>query len=173
MPYIVLASKLAFQKTRADDPKVPDGPEVIVVKGGLVPDWVSTFQVSALTSAGLLAWANEPEAVVVPEGVPQVRLPEQPVILPSDPAGVPPVVGDLIVDVPDDRRDETMVDVPSVTEPTPAVAPLPELPKASDSKDVWEQFATHPRIGLSLAEAEAMTKQNLMAEVKSRHAAAQ
>jgi hypothetical protein len=171
MAFIVLAAKLAFQKTKANDPKMPDGPEEIVSQGGKVPDYVPTYITSALASAGNVVWADDqielPEILPVP---PQVRTPDQPAVLPSDPNGTPMTVGDLTPDTP---ADEVVVDVPPVVEPEPAVAPLPDLPKTADSKDAWEQYATHPRIGMTLGEAEAMNKTDLMAEVKKRHAAVQ
>jgi hypothetical protein len=174
MPYIVLAGQLSFQKTKADDTRVPDGPEEIVRKGGQVPDYAPAFLVGALASAGLVVWAEDQRPDLVPfEELPaQVRTPDQPPVLPSDPNGTPPLLSDILT--PDEQRPAEVEggDVAPVVEPEPAVAPLPALPKAADSKDVWEQYATHPRIGMTLGEAEAKNKTDLMAEVKRRYEAA-
>ena len=173
MAYQVLFNKLSFQKTKEGQPTVPDGPEVIRVRGELVPDWVPTFQVSALASAGMVVFAADPDPVLRPiEEVPeQVRTPDQPVVLPSDPNGTAPTLADLVVE--DETPPVTDPDVPvTPTGDNPAAEPLPALPKQSDSKDVWEAYATRPQIGMALGEAEAMNKTDLVAEVKRRYAAA-
>jgi len=174
MAYQVLFNKLSFQKTKEGQPTVPDGPEVIRVRGELVPDWVPTFQVSALASAGMVVFAADPDPVLRPiEEVPeQVRTPDQPVVLPSDPNGTAPTLADLVV-VEDETPPVTDPDVPvTPTGDNPPAEPLPALPKQSDSKDVWEAYATRPQIGMALGEAEAMNKTDLVAEVKRRYAAA-
>jgi hypothetical protein len=171
MPYIVLANKLAFQKTKPDNPTVPDGPEELVSRGSNVPDYVLTFQVAALAAAGQIVWANRPDPVLVPvdSQPPTGRTPDQPAVLPSDPNGTPVVLEDVL----SDPATTPEAPGPAVNDPaTGPATPLPELPKAADNKDTWEQYSTLPQIGMTLGEAEAMNKTDLMAEVKTRHARA-
>jgi hypothetical protein len=171
--YLVHFTKLDFQKTDPDDPKVPMGDPVTIDRGQPVPDWVTEFQINALLNAGMVVYAADRDpAMVPPQALPaQVRTPDQPVVLPSDPNGVAPVLADREQeDLPESS--EPARDATPVAPPAAPVAPLPDLPKAADNKETWEQYATHPRIGMSLAEAEAMNKADLMTEVKRRHAAA-
>lgn len=73
MAHIVLYDRLAFQKVKYDDEGnrtiEPDGPEVIVKKGGYVPEWVEDWQLSAFQQSGMItAVADrpaEPEPVAV------------------------------------------------------------------------------------------------------------
>lgn len=173
MPYIVLANKLSFQKTKDDDPRVPEGEALLVNKGERVPEWSPTFLISALESAGLVVFAQESVPPFEVGPVPaQPRTPDQPIVLPSDPNGAAPTLGDLLAPV-----DETPVGTGeagsgSSTDAADPAVPLGPLPKTADSKDVWEQYAAHPSIGMTLGEAEAMNKTDLMAEVKRRHALA-
>lgn len=173
MPYIVLAPKLAFQKVKANSPTEPDGPEEVVNKGGFVPDYTTEFLINTLSASGLIAYAEaqRPDLRPADELPPQVRTPDQPLVLPSDPNGVPSVLGDRPEDTQpaDDADDEV---VPADPEPTGPVAPLPSLPKSTDNKEAWESYATLPQIGLTLAEAESKNKTDLMAEVKRRYEAA-
>lgn len=177
MPYIVLANQLSFQKTKDDDPRVPDGAEILVKKGERVPEWAPTFLISALDSAGLVVFAQETVPPFEVGPVPaQPRTPDQPAVLPSDPNGTAPTLGDLIGSTEDPPLDEDFdnsvgPDGTTVGHGT-AANPLGPLPKTADSKDVWEQYAAHPSIGMTLGEAEAMNKTDLMAEVKRRHALA-
>lgn len=168
MPYLVLARALAFQPTKPGDPTVPSGPEELVERGQFVPDYVPAATVNALTAAGLLAWAERPDPQIVPfdSQAPQVRTPDQPVVLPSDPNGTPPLLGDLT-----GAGDEVVVDVEPATEPDPE-RQVPELPRASDSKEVWENYAQLPHIGMTQGEAEGMSKTALVSEVKDRYARA-
>lgn len=168
MPFIVLAPRLAFQKTEPENPTVPVGDEEIVQRGGSVPDYVPTYITSALASAGSVVFADErPDLRPVDDVPPQVRTPDMPGVLPSDPHGVPLLPGDLVTTEP---PREVEVDVPPVDETGGPALGAP--PKASDSKDTWETYATHPKIGMTLAEAEAMNKTDLMAQVKQRYEAA-
>lgn len=174
MPYIVLANRLAFQPVMPNDPRIPDGPEEVVEKGGVVPDYVTTFLISSLASSGLVVWADDtrPDLHPVDEVPAQVRTPDQPPVLPSDPQGTPPLLSDLVA-ADDSAADPVVVDVPPANEPDPAPAPLAPLPKANESKDTWERYAAdNPQIGMTLEQAEAMNKTDLMAEVKRRHEAA-
>jgi hypothetical protein len=169
MGYLVLASQLAFQKTDPSSPTVPVGPEELVTRGQFVPDYVPTATVNALTAAGLLAWAERPDPLVVPfdSQVAQVRTPDQPTVLPSDPNGTPVSLADTFPGL----DDQVAVDADPVVDPEPS-RQLPELPKASDSKETWETYAQLPAIGMTQGDAEAMNKTSLMAEVKERYARA-
>jgi hypothetical protein len=170
MPYLVLARELAFQKTDPADPTVPVGPEELVTRGQFVPDYVPAATVNALSAAGLLAWAEAPDPAVIPfDSQPaQVRTPDQPVVLPSDPNGEAPLLADVLGDT---GTSDVAFDVTPVTEEQPGQQ-VPDLPKNSDSKETWENFAQLPIIGMSQGEAEAMNKTDLQAEVKKRYAAA-
>jgi hypothetical protein len=167
MSYVVLARQLAFQKTKLGDPHVPDGPEEIVQRGGFVPEYATTNLVNTLGASGLIVWTDLQDPGVQPPDSepPAARTPDQPPVLPSDPNGQPTLLGDLAT------PDPVVVDV----EPPPGPEPgqeVPALPKSSDSKDVWENYAQLPAIGMTQGEAEAMNKTDLMAEVKDRYARA-
>src|SRR5689334_4917319 len=98
MAYQVLFQRLAFQKTKDGDPTVPDGPEVVLNRGELVPDWVPTYHLSALFNAGMIVEvADEPRVDLVPvAAVPeQPRTPDQPAVLPSNPNSAPMVPGEV------------------------------------------------------------------------------
>lgn len=157
MPYVVLSGRLAFQKVDPDNPRVPVGPEEVVEKGGYVPDYATTTLVNALSAAGNIVWTEVERPDLLPLGseAPQVRTPDQPVVLPSDPNGQPPFVGDVM----------------PVAEPEPT-RQVPDLPSGSDNKETWENYAQLPHIGMAQAEAESMNKTALMAEVKDRYARA-
>lgn len=157
MPYIVLKQRLAFQRTDPKNPTIPVGDEEIVERGGRVPDYVPTFIVSSLANAGDVVFADEPDPMVVPANqlAPQVRTPDQPTVLPSDPNGVPPLLGDPEEPVVEEDEGD-------------AVA----LPATGDRKEVWEAYAQRPEIGLTQGEAESMNKADLMAEVRARFDAA-
>jgi hypothetical protein len=172
MPYIVLANRLAFQPTKPGEPTMPDGPEQIVHQGESVPDYVPTYVTAALASAGNVVWTDRSSVELFqPEPIPaQVRTPDQPVVLPSDPNGEALTVGDLTPDAP--VQDTPVTEAPPSGDTEIPAEPLPPLPKAADNKDVWENYATRPQIGMTLGEAEAMNKKDLMAEVTERHNAA-
>lgn len=172
MPYQVMFAKLSFQPTKPGEPTVPDGPEETVLRGGLVPDYVPTYIVSALLNSGMIVPVAEPDPRVVPATqIPeQVRTPDQPAVLPSDPNGTPPVIADLPPVTTTDVPADPFPSGPSVD--TPDTEPLPPLPRPADNKEAWETYAVRPQIGMTLGEAEAMNKTDLMNEVKRRHAAA-
>lgn len=157
MPYIVLAQKLAFQPVDPDEPRIPIAPEEIVERGNPVPGYVSTFIVSALANAGQLAWVEDLDPRIVPanQAPAQVRTPDMPPVLPSDPNGRAETIGDPAP--PDDEGDD---------EPEP-------LPSAGDKKEVWEAYAQRPEIGIAQADAESMTKATLMAAVTEKYNANQ
>lgn len=144
MPFIVLAQKLAFQKTDPANPTMPIGPEDIVERGGRVPAYATAFTLSALANSGMVVWADIPSPDVLPDSATpaQVRTPDQPPVLPSDPNGVP---------------------LPS------GIVPEGPPPATADKKEVWEAYAQRPEIGMTQGEAEAMNKQDLMAEVRARY----
>lgn len=174
MPYIVLANRLSFQKTKADNPTIPDGPEALVSRGQQVPDYAPAFLIGALSSSGLIVWAEDrrPDLVPAEDLPPQVRTADMPPVLPSDPNGVPPTLADMLGgNAPE--PDPVVIDVDPAKEPDPAPAPLAPMPKSTDSKETWEQYAaSDPRLGTTLAEAESMNKTDLMARVKANHQAA-
>lgn len=65
MSYVVVFNRLAFQRTKADDPSLPDGPEDILSKGDTVPDYVPQFTLDALAASGMIMMlTNDP---VVPD----------------------------------------------------------------------------------------------------------
>lgn len=168
MAYQVLTGRLAFQKVDPEDPMVAIGEEVIVEKFGKVPDWVLPFTINALTNSGLIGPSLEREdgPIVLEQIPPQPRTPDQPLILPSDPNGtpLPPGLGVDVV-VPDEAGTAPVADT---TTTEPAVKP-----SASDSKAEWELYATTPQVGMTQAEAESMTKRDLIAEVNRRESAQQ
>jgi hypothetical protein len=59
MAYVVHSSALAFQRTKKDDPSMPDGPEEIVKQGDRVPDYVGPFHLAALASAGMISVVSD------------------------------------------------------------------------------------------------------------------
>lgn len=156
MGYQVVFSKLDFQKSDPKNPTIPLGGPVTLNRGEFVPDWVPEHQINALLNAGMVVFAADPIPGLRPstEDPAGVRTPDMPPVLPSDPNGVPPLLADR----------------PSVKGEQPVDDELPPLPKDSDNKETWEQYAARPLIGMTLAEAEAMNKRDLMAEVKRRHA---
>lgn len=170
MAYVVLARQLAFQPVDPANPKVPTGPEEIIQRGSFVPDYAATGLINALDAAGLIVWADVERPDLVPVGSEpvQARTLDQPAVLPSDPNGVPMFVGDI---TPAADPEPAPGDVPPPSEPDPAQQ-VPDLPRPSDNKETWENYAQLPHIGLSQAEAESMNKTDLMAQVRDRYAAA-
>lgn len=73
MAHIVLYDRLAFQKVKFDDEGnrtiEPDGPEVIVKKGGYVPDFVEDWQLSAYQQSGMITAVADRPAAPEPEPV--------------------------------------------------------------------------------------------------------
>lgn len=171
MPYVVLAARLAFQPVDPADPKMPTGAEELVDRGGFVPDYAPTGLINALDAAGLIVWTEQERPDLRPVGTePEApRTPDQPVVLPTNPNSPLMPIGDVVVT--DTPADPVVVDVPPADEQQPD-RQVPALPKASDSKETWENYAQLPVIGMSQGEAEAMNKTDLMAEVKARYAAA-
>lgn len=145
MTYRAVFSALSFQKTKTDDPSVPVGDPVLVARGEALPEWVTPFQVNALVNAGMIVnTGDERPAYLAPEAeLPaQPRTPDQPDVLPSDPNGSP-----LVLD--------------AVT-PGGTVA----RPGDRDGKAKWEAYAV--QVGVPQAEAESLSKAELMAEVDRR-----
>jgi hypothetical protein len=152
MAYQVHFLKLSFQRTEPDNPMVAVGEPEIVGRGGLVPDYVSTFIVSALLNAGMVFPA--PDAGIPVEPIPvQPRTQDQPDVLPT-PAVPPMRIGD----------EPTTVTEP---DPEPETEPIGR-PEQGDRKATWEQYAV--QIGVPQGDAESMTKAALIAEVDRREA---
>jgi len=164
--YLAVFNKLDFQRVDPQNPRVPIGDPVTIMRGEKVPEWATEFEVSALVNAGMITYAADTRPDLVPiDAIPaQTRTPDQPPLLPSDPNGVPPLLGDrgsVAAETPVDETGPAPVD---------ETAPLPALPKSNESKEVWETYAQHPLIGMTEAEAEGMNKTDLVTEVKRRHA---
>lgn len=147
MAYQVRTERMAFQPVDPDDPTVPTGPEEIVERGGIVPDYVAPYIVSALLNSGVIvAVADRPDPTLVPvkdEPASPALNPEQP-----PPPGTFPLT-------PSGSDDDAEAD-----------APVTEKPSARDSKAAWESYAVG--VGVPQAEAESMTKVELIAEVERR-----
>lgn len=147
MAYQVRTEKMAFQPVDPDDPTVPTGPEEIVVRGGLVPDYVAPYIVSALFNSGVIvAVADRPDPTLVPVS----EEPAAPALNPEQP---PPPGTFPLTPSGSDSGDES-------------ADPVTEKPSARDSKAAWESYAEH--VGIDKAEAESMTKAELIAEVERR-----
>jgi hypothetical protein len=158
MAYQVYFNKLSFQRTDPANPTVPVGEPVTLVRGERVPAWVTPFQINALMNAGMVVEVGDDlrtDLVPVEAVPPMPRTPDQPDMLPTDPNGLPPTVNGQGPDAADDPDGST-------DEATGQVA----RPADRDSKDKWEAYA--PQVGIPLADAEAMTKAELVAEVKRR-----
>lgn len=155
MPHQVFAARLSFEPV--DENGLPTGAPEIKHRGEMVPDYVSEFLISSLTSAGMIIAVHAARPDVVPaDAIPvQVRTPDQPPMLPSDPAGSPDPAGRLLGKPP---TGSPVADSPVVE---PAVKP-----KTTDRKEAWEAYA--PTVGIETADAEAMTKVELIAEVQRR-----
>jgi hypothetical protein len=169
MSYVVLARQLAFQQSKPDEPSVPVGEEEIVERGGFVPPYATSGLVSVLSASGLIVWTDMEDPGLRPPGTEPVavRMPEHPTVLPSDPRGQSMTLSDVLSDQPVGSGLAGEDEPPFVTDDGTRV---PDLPKNSDSKETWENYAQLPEIGLTQGEAEAMNKQELMAEVKQRYA---
>lgn len=59
MGYVVVFNQLAFQRTKTDDPSMPDGPEDIVARGAMVPDYVPPFTLDALAASGMITMIGD------------------------------------------------------------------------------------------------------------------
>lgn len=162
MAYQVYFNALGFQRTDPKNPTVPVGEPITLSRGERVPNWVTPFQINALMNAGMIVEVGDDlrtDLVPVEAAPPAPRTPDQPDVLPSDPNGVPPTVGGQgpeAADDPDGTTDEATGQ---------AVRPADR-----DSKEKWEAYA--PTVGIARADAEAMTKAELVAEVKRREGAA-
>lgn len=151
MAHIVLASRLAFQKVREDDPKIPVGDEEIVTKGNRVPSYVSLFTISALEAAGAIVPVADNAEVVVESVGPIEPIPTAPLPPADTPASFFPPSADVV------EADEGLG----------PVAPAGALPKASDKREVWEAYAI--TVGMTADEAaEFPNKTDLIAAVDER-----
>lgn len=171
MTHRVFFNRLSFQKTDPNDPTQPVGDPVIVKRGDKVPEWVTPFQVNALVNAGMIVNTGDEEPVYPTDALKpfdeipaQPRTPDQPDVLPSDPQGSPlKLVSDSGASADEDSSASSTAEQASVTKPS-----------VRDSKEAWEAYAvnglTPADRRMSQAEAEAMTKPALMAEVGKREA---
>jgi hypothetical protein len=151
--YVVYFSKLAFQKINANGQA--DGPEDIVLRGDPVPDYVMPYQISALSTAGMI--------VEVGDGDPRIR-PVEAEPLPPVSAETPPgPSGPALLDL----GAETVVVVtnPEVP-PTPATPTDPVKPKASDSRNDWEQYGV--RLGMDQLALEALPNKAAVIEAVNK-----
>lgn len=173
MPYQVLTQSLAFQKVDPDNPMVAVGDEEVVLRGGLVPEYASTFLVNALSNAGVIVPVAEPDPRLFPLAASPVstRTPDQPVMLQHGPVAPALAVG----------TDGTFTDGPDLSptgdgaEPFDSADPFEpdepfttDRPGPRDNKSAWEAYAE--QVGVDRAQAESMTKADLIAEVERREA---
>ena len=157
MPYQVLIAALSFQRVDPEEPTVAVGPPDVVKRGGLVPDYATSFLVNALSNAGVIVPVSVPDPAVFPaaEAPALPRTPDQPVVLPGAPV-VPAIpIG----------TDGTLTDGPAPHAPPEETD---ERPTTRDNKATWEAYAE--RVGVDRAAAESMTKAELIAEVERREA---
>lgn len=144
MSTIVLMSELSFQKQ--DEFGRADGDPVIVTKGGKVPEWVPPYLVNALSSAGMIVDAG-PGPEFEDNSTDVVPSPDSP----PGPNGPALVDLGLVGDMGDTSN------------------PVAERPADKDSKAKWEAYAVS--VGIDQAQAESMTKADLIATVDAREAA--
>jgi hypothetical protein len=185
MGYVVLGSELSVDLVNAAGAVIQQN--VRVAQGRRLPDNVSPFLINALKGSGLIAFAADspiPDPIVREVEPPaQVRTPDQPPVLPSDPVGNRVVSGEV---EPDEAQPQTATvfaggPVGGNMDPKDTIGAAAgfatadegeqvpaEKPKASDNKEAWENYAVSQ--GVDRAEAESMTKKDLMAEVERREA---
>lgn len=183
MGFVVLSKELGVDLV--DQNGAVKQQNVIVTQGNKLPPNVSPFTVNALRSAGVIAYVEDG-----PVGVPtireieppaQVRTPDQPPVLPSDPVGNRIVAGDpdarpvqTVVDFGQMDPKDTVVAAGAFVGGTRTVADEPadepasaERPKVADNKQAWEDYAVGT-LGMDRGEAESLTKKDLVAEVERR-----
>lgn len=145
MGYVVYMNQLAFQPV--DDQGVPQGEEEIVRRGGDVPDYVRPFLINALANAGMIVDAGDRNVDIRPRD-------EEPTVVPN-PDTPPGPSGPALTDLGTGAGETTER---AATRPT-----------ERDGKAKWEAYAVSR--GIDQAEAESMTKQELMTEVGRRESA--
>lgn len=137
MQHQVYIAALAFQPV--NEKGQPDGPEEIVKRGGMVPDYATTFLISALSNAGMIVPVGDrPDPRIRP-----LAAEPAPTLNPENP---PPPEG--------------VAGVPVSGDPVTPVA----KPKATDNKAAWEDYAASH--GMDRGEAETATKGDLIARFK-------
>jgi hypothetical protein len=156
MPYQVLIEALSFQKVDLDNPMVPLGKPEVVRRGGMVPEYATTFLVNSLMNAGVIVPVSEPDPRLFPrdESAALPRNPDAPVVLPGGPVAPPLVIG----------TDGTLTDGPVIVADDETADD--ERPSTRENKATWEAYAE--RVGVDRATAESMTKAELIAEVERR-----
>lgn len=173
----VIAAKVSvYEPTGTNEFGQPTAVDHVYERGQVLPDWVEGHQAFVLVNTGLAAEVgDQPDDRVRPYGVGPA-----PVILPEhNPMTVPGsgVVGPMVVT---DSVDETETSKQFSANATGNTGDagngeLPNLPADNDTKFVWENFAVSKLPEgerMTRAEAEAMKKSDLVAEVKARHEAA-
>jgi predicted component of type VI protein secretion system len=158
MPYQVLIAALSFQKVDPENPMVPIGEPEVVERGGMVPDYATTFLVNSLSNAGVIVPVSEPDPRLFPaeEAPMQPRNPDAPLVLPGGPVAPPLTIG----------TDGTLTDGPEIVADDEPDADPSVRPSTRDNKAAWEAYAE--QVGVDRATAESMTKAELVAEVERR-----
>lgn len=146
-----MALTVVWEKCAVDKPTKDGGVEDVVLRRGeTLPDFVTDFRRSVLVMIGAVRdlgaavqiVQDAADAQLAPEPAPPVYPPEVPPVTPT--AATPATV------------------TAPVTEPA-----VQTKPGAADSKETWESYAVSKSY-FTQAEAEAMTKTKLVAEVNKR-----
>lgn len=185
MAYVVLSKELGVDLVDKDG--VVTKQNVIVGQGQKLPGNVSPFLINALKSGGVIAFVEDgPIAMPVLRDLEppmQVRTPDQPPLLPSDPVGNRVLAGEVPpgeakpmaaqVELGNLDPQDTLGLVPGAvvggTSPQQPAGTVLEKPKAADNKEAWEAYAV--QVGIDEGEAQSMTKTDLRAEVEKREQA--
>lgn len=155
--------QLSFQES--DAARVPVGEPVLVEKGQPVPDFVKPFEISALTSAGVIVNMGDEAEDIGPlfdELPPALPNPEVPPTLAGN-----EVLPSFGIEGGDLAGLGGEAVAPEVIERVEGGdAPAGEKPNPRASKAEWESYAVAQ--GIPQGEAESMTKQELMTAVEGR-----
>jgi hypothetical protein len=170
-----MALTVVWEKCSVDKPvktdkdgRVTEAEAVVLKRGEALPDYVSDFVRATLTQIGavrdlaaateMVAAANEADFATPPP--PPVLSAEVPPANVTTGGGAVEVVHNAETgDTSTTTSGDTQADVVMVTKPS-----------VTDNKDAWERYAAD-RGYFTQAEAEAMTKTKLMAEVNKRESA--
>jgi hypothetical protein len=155
MAHIVLFDRMAFQKVKLDAAGnrtvMPDGEEVIVLKGGYVPDWVPEWQLAAYAQSGMITPVADRPVFAEPDPVGPVP----PMTIDSPPApgsvGSPIATPDQQVIGPDDQSD----DQGAGNQGAQTVLFTSTAPSEGASRAVWEDYATSDAVGMTEAEVKS------------------
>lgn len=180
MGYIVLTRELAVDLV--NDQGAVTRQNVIVPQGQRVPNNVAPHLLNALRSAGVLAFVDDGpiSTPTIREVEPpmQVRTPDLPPELPSDPVGSRVATGE--VDAKDAKPATVQFELGNL-DPKDTIGlagggtvggqksggeAADDKPKASDNKEAWEAYAV--KLGVPQGEAESMTKPKLQEAVAKR-----